>query len=404
MTTTLLTDIRELALPRPRAGDSRTPIDIVEDAALLIEGGSIIACGKRSNVEQQTPTGASHVSLDGRVVMPGLVDSHTHAVFAGQRVDEFVRRGRGESYEEIAAAGGGIRNTARAFVEDQLDRVVNESQNRIQRLFQLGTTTVEVKTGYGLSVEAELKHLEAILRTKNQVQPEVMVTLLAHVPPKTESSRDYLSALASSFTSRQADLDFIDIFVEATAFSPDDARYFRSVMPAQLPIKLHVDQLHDGAGAALAAELSALSADHLEFTSEAGMRALREGGVIGTILPGCGLFLHGSQWPDAAAMRRHGVEIAIATDLNPGSSHIENLWMCALVASTHCGLTLEESLWGVTRGGALALGREDLGSLEPGSKANFLVLDGTHWACGLYSPHAPPIHEIWINGAPARSA
>ena len=387
-----------MALPYLRAGQSRVPLDVIEDAAVLIKDDRIAARGHRSQIESDTPSDVIRVSLEGRSVVPGLVDSHTHAVFAGQRVDEFVRRGRGESYEEIAAAGGGIRNTAAAFAEGDLETVVSQSRQRLERLFKLGTTTVEVKTGYGLTVEAERKHLEAILRTKESADPEVMVTLLAHVPPKTQSSTEYLEALWQSFQQKRAELNFIDIFVESTAFSPDDARFFRSLVPTEIALKLHVDQLHDGSGAALAAELGALSADHLEHTSTDGMQALARAGVIGTILPGCGLFLHGSKWPDAAEMRRQGVNVAIATDLNPGSSHIENLWMCALAASTQCGLTLEESLWGITRGGALALGRDDLGSIEPGAKANLLVLDGDHWACGLYSPHAPPIHQIWVSG------
>lgn len=400
MSITLLTDIGQLALPRPRAGTSRTPVDIIEDAAILIRDGEVVARGPRVDIESDLPKDTTTLSCEGRAVVPGLVDSHTHAVFAGQRVDEFLRRGRGESYEEIAAAGGGIRNTAKAFEEGDLETVISESTKRIERLFQLGTTTLEVKTGYGLTVDAEQKHLKAILETKAQVRPELMVTLLAHVPPKEGSSVDYLTSLAKEFEEHLPQLDFIDIFVESTAFSPDDARHFRGLIPQEIPLKLHVDQLHDGAGAALAAELNALSADHLEFTSESGMRALSDAGVVGTILPGCGIFLHGSRWPDARRMRECGVELAVATDLNPGSSHMENLWMCGVAASTQCGLTLEESFWGMTRGGALALGRPELGLLDEKATANLLVMDSDHWASGLYSPHAAPIHQIWMKGVP----
>ena len=165
MTLTLLTDISQLALPHLKEGESRTPVDIIEDAAILIENDEVLARGPRMDVEAQAPAETSRVSCGGRAVIPGLVDSHTHAVFAGQRVDEFLRRGRGESYEEIAAAGGGIRNTAKAFVEGELEEVVRASTARINRMFELGTTTLEVKTGYGLSVDAELKHFEAIERT-----------------------------------------------------------------------------------------------------------------------------------------------------------------------------------------------------------------------------------------------
>ena len=398
MTLTLLTDISQLALPHLKEGESRTPVDIIEDAAILIKNDEVLARGPRMDVEAQAPAETSRVSCGGRAVIPGLVDSHTHAVFAGQRVDEFLRRGRGESYEEIAAAGGGIRNTAKAFVEGDLEEVVRASTARINRMFELGTTTLEVKTGYGLSVDAELKHFEAIERTAAIVKPRLLKTLLAHVPPKTQSSTQYLEELSKAFSSHLGGLDFIDIFVESTAFTPDDARYFRDLIPRDIALKLHVDQLHDGDGAALASELRALSADHLEFTSEKGMTALRQGDVIGSILPGCGLFLHGSKWPDAEKMRECGVQVAVATDLNPGSSHIENLWVCAVAASTQCGLSLEESFWGITRGGALALGRPDLGCIEPGARSDLLIMDSDHWASGLYSPLAPPVYKIWSQG------
>ena len=260
-------------------------------------------------------------------------------------------------------------------------------------MFELGTTTLEVKTGYGLSVDAELKHFEAIERTAAIVKPRLLKTLLAHVPPKTQSSTQYLEELSKAFSSHLGGLDFIDIFVESTAFTPDDARYFRDLIPRDIALKLHVDQLHDGDGAALASELRALSADHLEFTSENGMNALRQGDVIGSILPGCGLFLHGSKWPEADKMRECGVQVAVATDLNPGSSHIENLWVCAVAASTQCGLTLEES-FGVSRVEARWHSRPDLayrtrcprrptrhGQRPLGQR---VVLTA-----------APPIHQIW---------
>ena len=200
-----------------------------------------------------------------------------------------------------------------------------------------------------MSVDAELKHFEAIERTAAIVETSSSQDLARACPPKTQSSTQYLEELSKAFSSHLGGLDFIDIFVESTAFTPDDARYFRDLIPRDIAFKLHVDQLHDGDGAALASELRALSADHLEFTSEKGMTALRQGDVIGSILPGCGLFLHGSKWPDAEKMRECRVQVAVATDSNPGSSHIENLWVCAIAASTQCGLTLEESFWGITR-------------------------------------------------------
>ncbi len=404
MSTFLFDGIGQLALPYASSIDRINPIEVIEDAALLVHDGVVAAAGPKSEVQAKLPDEYTRIECGGRAVIPGLVDSHTHAVFAGRRVDEFLRRGRGETYEEIAAAGGGIRNTARAFVEGDIEQVVQESVARLKRLQALGTTTVEIKTGYGLSPEAELKHFEAIEALSSFPGMNVMRTLLAHVPPKHQSATSFLDALASAFSPRFNDLSFIDIFVESNAFSPDDARHFRALIPETIPMKLHVDQLHDAGGAQLAAELGAISADHLEFTTAPGMKAMCEQGVVATILPGCGLFLHGSKWPNARQMRDHGVQVAVATDLNPGSSHIENLWMCGLAASTQCGLTLEESFWGMTRGGALALGRPELGTLREGSSADLIIMDSDHWASGLYSPHAPPIFEIWSQGTVSLSS
>lgn len=404
MSAILFDGIGQLALPYPSSIDRRQPLEIVENAAMLVEDGLVTAVGSRGEIASQLPDNLEHVDCGGRAVIPGLVDSHTHAVFAGRRVDEFLRRGRGESYEEIAAAGGGIRNTARAFADGDIDQVVQESIARLKRLQALGTTTVEIKTGYGLTPEAELKHFDAIEALQDFPGLEVMRTLLAHVPPKDCSATEFLDELAAAFESRIDDISFIDIFVESNAFSAKDAHHFRALVPETIPMKLHVDQLHDAGGARLAAELGAISADHLEYTTEPGMKAMRDQGVIATILPGCGLFLHGSKWPDARTMRDQGLQVAVATDLNPGSSHIENLWMCGLAASTQCGLTLEESFWGMTRGGALALGRPDLGTLRPGCRADLIVLDSSHWASGLYSPHAPPIFEVWSQGKVSLSA
>ncbi len=404
----LFVGISELVQPHAREGSTREPVDVTHDAALLTEHGLIIACGSRAWVESHAGASeAKRLDLEGRAVVPGLVDSHTHVVFAGERIDEFSRRARGESYEQIAQAGGGILRSIEPLRAASLADVLDQSVPRIQRMLAHGTTTAEIKSGYGMSPQAELKQLRAV-RGLDEANPiRLFGTVLAHVVPRDRHGdrAAYIQEFCSDVVetaAKQRLARYCDVFVEESAFSADETRTIAAAAKASgLGLKLHVDQLHDGSGAALAAELGALSADHLEETSPEGRRALAEAGVVATILPGCSLFIGKGLWPNGRALRDAGCEVAVATDCNPGSAMISDLALCASMAATRCGLSLEEALWGATRGGATALGLDDRGRLTSGELADFVVVDHADWRALLYRPGDAPIHSVYVGGQAA---
>jgi imidazolonepropionase len=397
----LFTGIGELVSP-DAAEASTTPVQLLRDAQLLVKDGRIEAVGPRGSLRPHGP--ADCIDLGGRAVIPGLVDSHTHTVFAGDRIDEMARRARGETYEQIAQAGGGIAASVEALKKTSGDELVRAAAVRVRRMLARGTTTCEVKSGYGLTPDLELKQLRAIRDLADEVPVSVVGTALAHIVPKTyhASRAAYVDLFCQEVVSVAATerlARYVDVFVEAGAFGPDEARRIAAAArDAGLRVKLHVDQLRDGDGARLAAEIGALSADHLEYTSAAGRAALAEAGVIATILPGCAVFLGKGPWPEGRALRDAGCEVAVATDFNPGSSHVSDLLLCATLAATRGGLTLEEALWGITRGGAKALGLDDRGRLTVGERADFVVLDHDDWRAAFYSPANPPIHAVAIGG------
>jgi imidazolonepropionase len=277
-------------------------------------------------------------------------------------------------------------------------------------MLELGTTTVEIKSGYGMTPRDELKQLRAVAALAEHNPMQLLGTVLAHVvPPESKDDRagyvqrfcDEVVAVAAAERLAR----YCDVFVESVAFGPDEARVIAAAAKAAgLGLKLHVDQLHDGGGAALAAELKALSADHLEETSAGGRKQLAAAGVVATILPGCGLFLGKGKWPDGRALRDVGCEVAVATDCNPGSSHLLDLALVATLSATRCGLSLEEALWAMTRGGAKALGLADRGGLQPGERADFVVVDHADWRALLYRPGDAPIHAVYCGGAPVFGA
>jgi imidazolonepropionase len=401
----LFTGISELVQPKLRAGADRAPLEVTRDAALLVRDGLVIAVGTRDAVEtRREAAGAERHDLGGRAVVPGFVDAHTHVVFAGERIDEMARRARGETYEEIARAGGGIARSAALLAAASVDRLVDESLPRVRAMMARGTTTLEIKSGYGLVPAEEQKHLAAIGALAKRVPATVVSTVLAHGVPKDQ--RDQRRAYVQSFcddvlpVGAQLGARFCDVFVEEGAFTPNEARTITArARGLGLAVRLHVDQLREGGGGALAAELGATSADHLEYTSAEGRAALARAGTIATVLPGCRFFLGKGPWPDARALRDSGCEVAVATDCNPGSAMVLDLALCATLAATQCGLSLEEALWGVTAGGALALALTDRGHLTSGERADFVVVDHADWRALLYRPGAAPIHRVVIGGA-----
>ncbi len=402
---TLFVGISQLLLPHKDEGSTKSPVHLVEDGALLVKDGIILASGSRQEAEaNKYHPHAKLVDLGGRAVIPGLVDSHTHIVFGGERLDEFSRRSRGETYEEIAAAGGGIQSSRATLKSTSAEDLFKGAEERLEVLLSGGVTTVEIKSGYGLEPKLELLQLEIIDELKRNAPQDIRPTLLAHVIPKDwEGSReDYIQQFITDVIEPavQEELaDYFDVFIETGAFSPDEARQLiEAGKDRELKVKLHVDQLTCGKGAQLAAEVGALSADHLEYIDAEGRAALGEAGVVATLLPGCTLFLGKGPWVDGRALRDAGVEVAVSTDANPGSSMILDLPLCGTLAATQCGLSLEEALWGVTRGGAKALDLDDRGTLRTGERADFVVLDHTDWRSIFYRVAAAPIGTIYIGG------
>jgi imidazolonepropionase len=373
------------------------PYGAVEDAALCVRDGRIAWVGPASALPSRD--GQVH-DLGGAWVTPGLIDCHTHLVFGGDRAGEFEQRLKGATYEDIARAGGGIRSTVsktRAASEEQLAR---SAARRLKALMDEGVTTVEIKSGYGLDVDSELKMLRVARRLGETHPVTVRTTFLgAHaVPPEYQGRQaDYAALVAGPMLDAVAKsglADAVDVFADRIAFTNEEtSRIFTVAKERGLPVKLHADQLTDQHGAALAARFGALSAEHLEHASEDGVAAMGRAGTVAVLLPGAYYFLRDTKMPPIDAFRRHDVPIAVASDCNPGSSPAVSLLMMLNMACTLFRLTPEEALAGVTRNAARALGLPDRGTLEAGKIADFVAWDISH----------PAELSYWIGANPART-
>ena len=352
---------------------------IIEDAAIVTRDGYIEWIGPR----QQLPTGEygqTH-GLEGTWVTPGLIDCHTHTVFGGNRSGEFEQRLQGVSYAEIAAAGGGIASTVRATRAASEEELFASARQRLLCLLRDGVTSVEIKSGYGLSLESERKILRVIRRLGEALPVTVRSTCLAaHALPPEYKDRadDYIEHICNEMLPALAAeglVDAVDAFCEYLAFSPAQVeRVFNVAQQLGLPVKLHAEQLSSLHGASLAARYQALSADHLEFMTEEDAIAMAASGTVAVLLPGAFYFLRETQLPPMDALRKHGVKIAIASDLNPGTSPGLSLRLMLNMACTLFRMTPEEALAGVTQHAATALGMgETHGSLEPGKVADFVA-------------------------------
>jgi imidazolonepropionase len=356
-------------------------LGVIEDAALLVEGGKIAWLGSGKDLPTAAK-GADTIDARGCVVMPGLVDCHTHIVHAGFRQDEFDLRSQGKSYQEIAKAGGGIMSTVRATREAGEDDLFRSAAYRIGESLSHGVTTVEIKTGYGLDYDSEIKMAKTIDTLSRTSPVRVVGTFLgAHiVPPEYKGKRDeYVSLLVDRMIRDVARIDAIkacDVFVEEGAYSPEEARRIaRAAKAVGLALHLHVDQFTDVEGGKLAAELGALSADHLDHLSDAGIDAMARAGVVGVCLPGASLFAGGGSFPSARRMIDRGLKVAIATDYNPGSTPCLDPWLMTTIATTQMGMSCDEALLGMTRHAAQALGLEDSGRLAKGLRADLVLID-----------------------------
>lgn len=382
-----------------RAGPD--PWGAVEGGAVAVRDGRIAWVGPESELPEGWRRRPGRV-LDGggAWITPGLVDCHTHLVFAGSRVREFEQRLQGATYEELARAGGGILSTVRATRAASEEELLAGARSRLARLARHGVTTVEVKSGYGLTVEAELRMLSVARRLGEELPVTVRTTLLgAHaLPPEHADDRDgYLDRVVEEMipeAARRGLADQVDAFCEAIAFTPDECRRVLEAGAAHgLGGRLHADQRTDQGGAALAASVGARSADHLEHASEEGVASMAGAGTAAVLLPGAAYFLRDATVPPVARFRAHGVPMAVATDLNPGSSPVRSPLLALSLACTLFGLTPAEAVAGMTRVAAEVLGLgEQVGTLEEGKRADLALWDVDH----------PAELAYWVGGRSCR--
>ena len=366
-------------------GDAKeSPWGWVENGAMLSQGEHLLWAGDIADLDAEFRNGlAQEIDLGGAVVTPGLIDCHTHLVYGGQRAAEFEQRLAGASYEEIARAGGGIRSSVAATRAASEHQLYAQAAHRVLNLLKEGVTTIEVKSGYGLSQASEAKMLRAARRLKG-LGVDVRTSYLgAHaVPPEFEGRQDaYVTALIEWMTPlhREGLIDAVDAFCEGIGFTPAQTRrVFEAAQALGLPVKLHAEQLSDQGGSQLAAEFKALSCDHLEHLSAAGVQAMAASGTVAVLLPGAYYFLRESKLPPVQALRDAGVPMAIATDHNPGTAPTLSLLLMLNMACTLFRLTPAEALRGVTVNAARALGLSDRGQLTAGQRADFCVWDIEH--------------------------
>jgi len=357
----------------------------MENGAMVLDGEHIVWVGADDQLPAELARRASaEHQFAGALVTPGLVDCHTHLVYGGQRAREFELRLQGASYEDIARAGGGIRSTVAATRAASDESLYQSARKRALALMAEGVTTLEGKSGYGLSLHHEARCLAVLRRLGRELPLTLRSTCLAAhaLPPEFEGrADDYIEALCAWLPMlHEAGLvDAVDAFCERIAFTPAQThRVFEAARALGVPVKLHAEQLSDQGGAALAAGFEALSCDHLEHLGEAGVRAMAAAGTVAVLLPGAYYFLRETQLPPVAALRQHGVPIAIATDHNPGTSPTLSLLLMINMACTLFRLTPEEAVRGATQHGARALGLPDRGTLAAGQRADFVVWDLEH--------------------------
>ena len=386
--------------------DNGVPYGAITDGAIGWRDGVITFAGARSDLPGEPHSLAHRVeSLPGTWVTPGLIDCHTHLVFGGDRAQEFEQRLEGATYEEIARAGGGIVSSVRATRAASDDELLRQSLPRARALLADGVTTLEIKSGYGLEPEAERRMLRVARRIGVELGMDVRTTFLGMhaLPPEYAGRRDeYVSLVCDTMLPSLAaeDLvDAVDAFCEGIGFTHDETdRLFRKATELGLPVKLHAEQLSDLGGAALVARYGGLSADHLEWTSEEGVRAMAEAGTVAVLLPGAYYALRDTRPPPVGAFRRHGVAMAVATDLNPGTSPLLSLRLAMGMACTLFRLTPEEALRGATIHAARALGLDDRGRLAPGCRADLAIWNIRHLPELCYWIGGGLLREVRIAG------
>ena len=384
MTATLITHIGELATLDP---DREGLLGLVSDAAIVLEGDRVAWIGPAA----EAPGADAYVDAGGRAVLPGFVDSHSHLVFAGDRAADFAARMTGEPY-----TAGGIRTTVAATRGATDEQLTSHVARLVQEMHRQGTTTVEIKSGYGLTVRDEARSL-AIAR---QFTDETTF-LGAHVVPKGSDPGEYVDLVTGPMLDAAAPYaKWIDAFCETGAFDADQARTVLEAGKASgLEGRLHANQLGPGPGVRLAAELGLRAVDHCTFLTDDDIDALRDAGTIATLLPGVE-FSTRQPYPDARALLDRGVRVALASDCNPGSSFTSSMPLCIALAVREMRMSPAEAVYAATRGGADALGRDDVGALAPGMRADLVLLDAPTHVHLAYRPGVPLVAGVWLGGRP----
>ena len=398
-----------ITLAGPARGRVRAELrelGILQSAGLLIEDGHIAAVGTDAEIRARIPAGATVIDAQGRCVTPGFVDAHTHLVFAGNRADEYEKRIAGATYQEIAAAGGGILRTVRLTREATEEELLASARRHRNWMLRGGTTTIEAKSGYGLDHDTELKMLRVIARLNDEGPARIIPTLLAAhtVPPEFAYCRaEYVRWIADELIPEVAAAGlarYCDAFCDDHAFTADETRVvMESAKRHGLGLRLHAEQFRPGTGAALAAELGAATADHLETVTEEALLQLQKSGVQPVLLPGSVFALSRTQYPPARKMVDAGLAIVLATDFNPGSSPVASMPFMLSLACLQMRLTPAEALTAATINAAYSLGLgHEIGSLETGKRADFLIHEFTDYRELAYFVAAPARPQVFIGG------
>jgi len=398
----LVTGISELVTAEgaaARHGRSMSELKIVKNAAMAISGGRVDWVGARGEWEGEAE---ATLDLGGVAVLPGLVDPHTHAVWAGDRLGDFEARVAGATYEEILLAGGGIRSTVRATAAATLEELVRLANPRVEALLRSGATTIEVKSGYGFAIAAEVAMLEAIAALAVESKARIVATVLIHLPPADAAERPrYVEQVCGELipeVARRGLATAVDVFVEREAWSVVEAEQMLvCAKKHRLAVKLHSDQFHSIGGVELGVRVGALSVDHLEAAGEAQIAAIAASETVATILPGVSLHL-GIPAAPGRKLIDAGAAVAVGTDLNPGSSPLFSCAAALGLAVRMNGLTAQEGIVAGTLNAACALGLSDRGRLEAGCLADFVVLRGADWRELVYVLGANAVREVWVGG------
>lgn len=395
--------------PRPRVGAELRELSIIEDGALLVSGSRIEQAGTRSEIETLITSDCEVVDAGGRIVLPGFVDAHTHPVFAGNRADEFEERARGATYQEIAARGGGIKSTVRATRAASLEDLVERGKRYAGWFLRGGTTTVEAKSGYGLTLNDEVKILRAIRQLDQELPLRYVPTFLgAHDVPSEFGDRraEYVALIVQEMLPAVVEeelAEYCDVFCEAKVFTADESRaILLAARKFGLRLRIHADQLSLSGGAKLAAELKATTADHLEHTDAVGIAALRSAGVQPVLLPASVYALGSHRYPAAREMIDAGLAVVLATDFNPGSSPTPSMLQVFSLAAIQMKMTTAESITAATINAAYSLNRgKKLGSLEKGKRADFVIHDCSDYRELSYFFGIEHAWQVYIGGRAA---